>query len=306
MRRLTVQRSLALLILSLASIIMAACAPLTAIPGTAPTATPRLPQPAVNPAASPDLLPAPGAAIAPVEGPGCLSQPGNRLSFTLEEPRLAQIMRVIVYTPPCYAQTGDRYPVLYLLHGVGYTEDQWLRLGIAETADRLIANGEITPFIIVMPFNYGSDPPASDPFDEVLLETLIPVIDTDFFTQPERTLRAVGGLSRGGGWAIHLGVRHPAVFGISGAHSPAIFYADGATMKMRLQQIPPELRPRFYIDIGDADQDLKAVREFESVLEELNIEHTWRLNIGAHTEDYWRGHIENYLRWYSLQFSGSQ
>lgn len=212
-------------------------------------------------------------------------------------------MRYIVYLPPCYAETDLRYPVLYLLHGLGYTEDQWLRLGVAETANRLLANGEIVPFIVVMPYNYGSDPPASDPFDEVLLDTLIPAIDSHYRTLPRRDYRAIGGLSRGGGWAIHLGVRQYQTFGFVGAHSPAIFAADGATLKMRLLQIPPDFVPRFYIDIGDADQDLKPVRAFEALLEELNIEHSWRLNVGAHTEDYWRAHVADYLRWYSAQFS---
>lgn len=294
-------RRAGILLVPLLLALTAACVPLTAVPAPtapAPVSTPPQPQPAPNPTARPAAQPA------PVDGPGCLTHPGTRQSITVEDPRLPHPMRVIVYTPPCYAQTSDRYPVLYLLHGLGYTEDQWPRLGIADTADTLIASGEIVPFIIVMPFNYGSAPPASDPFDDFLLDTLIPRIDADFLTQPERAFRAVGGLSRGGGWAIHLGVRHPAVFGVVGAHSPAIFHADGATMKMRLQQIPAELRPRFYIDIGDADQDLKAAQAFETALQELNVEHTWRLNIGAHTEDYWRSHVEDYLRWYSQQFSG--
>ncbi|MEJ5224121.1 MAG: alpha/beta hydrolase-fold protein [Anaerolineales bacterium] len=304
-----------LLLLLIWNLLLVACAPLTpaVLPADA-TASSVLP-PSTTPAeaslppAVPTATPVPFVESAAPSSPpqpvaSCQQQPGRLQLGALEDPRLPKPMRYIVYLPPCYDQSGLHYPVLYLLHGLGYAEDQWPRLGIAETADRLVANGEIRPFIIVMPYNYGAEPPASDPFDDVLLDTLIPRVDAAYRTLPSRENRAIGGLSRGGGWAIHLGVRQYTAFAIVGAHSPAIFYADNATLKMRLLQISPEMMPRFYIDIGDADQDLKPARAFEALLEDLNIEHTWRLNIGAHTEDYWRAHVEDYLRWYSAQFPG--
>jgi hypothetical protein len=67
-------------------------------------------------------------------------------------PLLRQPLEYRVYLPPCYDQQPDRrYPVLYLIHGQSYTDDQWERLGAGKTADDLISNGNIPPFIIVMP-----------------------------------------------------------------------------------------------------------------------------------------------------------
>src|SRR5574338_621845 len=117
-----------------------ACAPApTPIPSTltpAPTLTP-----------SPTLTPAPTPTATPL---GCLSQPGRVDEGVLETTRPPQQYQI--YLPPCYDQKPNlRYPVLYLLHGQTYTDDQWVRLGAVSAADQLILAGESPPFIIVFP-----------------------------------------------------------------------------------------------------------------------------------------------------------
>jgi hypothetical protein len=96
-----------------------------------------------------------------------------------------------IYLPPCYEVEILRYyPVLYLLHGKGFTDDQWDRLGVDETADDLIASGEAPPFIIVMPHEYRQVRAGKEAFTQVFLE-LIPWIDVHFAPYPTG-LRAVG------------------------------------------------------------------------------------------------------------------
>jgi len=57
-----------------------------------------------------------------------------------------------IYLPPCYEEDTDQsYPVIYLIHGQTYSDTQWDRLGVPETADRLIRTGQVPPFIVVMP-----------------------------------------------------------------------------------------------------------------------------------------------------------
>jgi poly(3-hydroxybutyrate) depolymerase len=95
--------------------------------------------------------PLPTFAILPTATPlACLTQPGRVEEGVLDSFKPAQEFRI--YLPPCYDEKPDeRYPVLYLLHGQTYTDDQWLRLGAVHVLDELILSGEAQPFIIVFP-----------------------------------------------------------------------------------------------------------------------------------------------------------
>ncbi len=124
-----------------------------------------------------------------------------------------------VYLPPCYDVNEDeRYPVLYLLHGQSFNDDQWDRLGADEALDELIADGEARPFIIVMPkeSNYMIDQWTSK-YGPALAEELVPWIDAHYRTQAERSKRAIGGLSRGAAWAMRTGLIYWDVFGAMAA-----------------------------------------------------------------------------------------
>jgi enterochelin esterase-like enzyme len=89
------------------------------------------------------------------------------------------------------------------------------------------------------------------------------------------------------------------VFGAFGGHSPAIFWTDAGSMPIKLRDIPLESRPRIFLDIGDNDKQSKSVQEFEDLLTDMSFEHEWHLYTGYHNEDYWKEHVEEYLRWYS-------
>ena len=207
-----------------------------------------------------------------------------------------------VYLPPCYNQEpARRYPVLYMIHGQSYTDDQWDRLGADEIVDRLSASGEISPFIIVMPRDRAWSQPSEDHFGDVLVEELIPYIDTHFRTRTERQYRAIGGLSRGAAWAVHLGLAHWELFGAIGAHSLPVFWSDTGRLQRWLKQIPTDSYPRLFLDIGEKDrpQILASARWFEKKLSDYDIPHEWYLYPGYHDEAYWTSHLEQYLRWYA-------
>jgi enterochelin esterase-like enzyme len=234
----------------------------------------------------------------PPDIPACLSTPGQVLNGIIDGTLLAKPMTYRVYVPPCYLDEPEtHYPTLYLLHGQTYNEDQWIRLGVPATMDRLIATGAIPPFIIVFPYDYSYLQPTQYRFEEVFMQALVPQIDTTYRTIPDAAHRAVGGLSRGAAWALHLGIRHPDVFGAIGAHSPVIFYSDGASLPLALQNIPSDQLPRIYIDIGDADEQLENDLHFKDFLDEHHIPYEWHENIGFHDETYWAAHVETYLRW---------
>ncbi len=239
----------------------------------------------------------------------CWVQGGHYEYGDLRSDGLPLPLEYAVYLPPCYDQQPERrYPVLYLIHGQNYNNDQWDRLGADETADALIATGEIPPFIIVMPRDRSWAQPTEDNFGRALVEDLIPRIDNEYRTLPERDYRAVGGLSRGAGWAVHLGLSQWELFGAIGGHSLPVFWTDTYHIREWLDAIPLEKMPRIYLDIGEKDRPniLQSAIWFENLLTEKGIPHEWHLYSGYHEEAYWSAHLDQYLRWYTLNWTLDQ
>jgi enterochelin esterase-like enzyme len=187
------------------------------------------------------------------------------------------------------------------MHGQTFNDDQWDRLGADETMNELIAAGEIPPFIIVMPFDADHNtPPPQNLFGETFLYDLIPRIDADYRTIPDREHRAIGGLSRGGNWAIHIGLSYWGFFSSIGAHSTPTFVTDGpGVIRGWLAEIPLEEFPRLYMDAGEDDIWLNYTLQLEELFNQENIPHEWYLRPGQHNETYWESNVEQYLRWYA-------
>ena len=269
---------------------------LTALPSETPSPT-ATPVPSGTP--SPTVSPTPPLPTSTPTAPACWTEGGRLEEESLSTPLLTLPMEVLVYLPPCYDQMPERaYPVLYLLHGQNYTEKQWVRLGVPETADALMGSGAIPPYIIVMPHDrLWKDPPETN-FDEAFLEVLIPWVERTYRVLPERKYRAVGGLSRGGAWAIHFGFSRWELFGAVGGHSAPVFWSDTPYLDDWLEAIPRESLPRIYLDIGDKDYLRDSNDWLEARLVEHDIPHEWHLYSGYHEEAYWQAHVEEYLGWY--------
>jgi enterochelin esterase-like enzyme len=232
----------------------------------------------------------------------CLAKGGRIRKGSLETELLRLPLQFRVYTPACYdLDRAERYPVLYLFHGQSSTDDQWDRMGVDETADRLIAAGEIPPLIIVMPYDRYGGQPTETKFSQAISEVLLPYIDQVYRTIPDRQHRAVGGLSRGAGWAVHFGISDWQLFAALGAHSVAVFHTDAQRMRTLLKQIPADQLPRIYADIGDKDRPeiMRSAVWFVDLLNEFDIAHEWHVFSGYHAEEYWEAHLEQYLRWYT-------
>jgi enterochelin esterase-like enzyme len=214
---------------------------------------------------------------------------------TTTPPQLFQI-----YLPPCYDQKPDeRYPVLYLLHGQTYYDDQWIRIGAVNVADQLILSGESIPFIVVFPDDRYWNLPPGVGFGQRLVEQLIPYIDGTYRTLPDREHRAIGGMSRGAGWALRLGLSRPDLFSAVGLHSLAVLQGDGSAVRSWLIEMPPASRPRVFMDIGDNDPELPMASRVESLFNDFGVFHEWHLYGGEHTENYWSAHVDEYIRWYA-------
>lgn len=205
-----------------------------------------------------------------------------------------------IYFPPCYTWDLDRsYPTLYLLHGATKTDQEWDDLGIDESADQLIVQGKIPPLLIVMPREITWKSVAENPFGDRLVQVVVPWVESHYRTLPDRQHRAIGGMSRGGNWAVRLGLLHWGLFGSLGAHSTPLFYGDLKRVPGWLEAIPPQMMPRIYLDIGEGDKNLQDAQAFQHVLVKAGVNPEWHLYPGLHNEEYWKAHLEEYLEWYS-------
>ena len=233
--------------------------------------------------------------------------------------------RINVYTPPGYDRTSDRYPVLYLQHGWGEDETGWSLQGHENfILDNLIASGKAKPMIIVnengMTGVTFSPPPAPRPgtaptappprpnpnglkaekytlFDNIIAKDLIPFIDNQFRTIPDREHRALAGLSMGGGQAVRIGLNHLDLFSYIGAFSPALFVTDTAKDYDGAFADPAKLNQQlhlFWIGVGSDDFLLAPVKGSHEALQKAGIRHVWIESSGAHVWTVWRKYLADF------------
>ncbi len=256
------------------------------------------PGPTQPPAATPSPTLVPSAT--PVD---CMSLPGSVVTGALPTDDKPP-QEFVVYLPPCYQQQTDRhYPVVYLLHGQTSTDTQWVSLRAPQAADYLIRSGKAAPFIMVFPDDRYWNLSAGSGFGDRLIHELVPYIDQNFRTLTDRHDRALGGLSRGGAWAVHILLTRYDLFGSIGLHSPVIFDDDAAVLQRLMSAIPANGWPRLWVDAGDRDGGLGQVEAFEGLLTAYEVPHEWRMYTGDHTNPYWQAHVSEYLQWYADGFA---
>ena len=309
-----------LLILSAADLFLSACIaylPLEA-PATIvleiPTVKASQPLPTALPASATSLptsiatarptethTPVPTPTLLPTATPECREVTGTVTEVDVPSPTADYPMRTRIYLPPCYEARPDlAYPVLYLLHGRGHTQATWDEIGVNEAADQLIASGAAPPFLIVMPREVGDDR-----FGDAVVTDLIKVIEANFRAIDSRDYRALGGMSRGGGWALRIGLQNPQTFGALGFHSLAIFFVDEVRVNGWIDDIPESELPRIYIDIGEVDGLIVSAEFMHELLEGKGIGHTFIVQPGGHSTAYWSAHVEEYLRWYTAAWGSA-
>jgi enterochelin esterase family protein len=212
-----------------------------------------------------------------------------------------KLRRCVVYTPPGYESDHGRYPVIYLLHGFGGTENDWIAAGPANViADNLIADGKAVPAIIVMPNAHGL-PAASGPgfdgvrnvrlFQEELLSHVIPMIESRYRVQADAAHRALVGQSMGGGHTLAVGLANLGRFAWLAAMAPGtrppVSELDAAAANRRLRL--------FWLGCGRADSTYAESQRYEEALTAARIRHVWHEGDGAHTWLEWRTYLAEVL-----------
>jgi enterochelin esterase family protein len=145
---------------------------------------------------------------------------------------LAAFRRMHVYTPPGYERGNDKYPVFYLLHGAGDSDDSWSSVGRAGfILDNLIAAKKAKPMVIVMPAGHtrrGVNAPgaiatnATDEFVKDLMTDIVPYIEKNYRVQTDRANTAIAGLSMGGNHTLQAAIPNLNKFGYIGVYSSGL------------------------------------------------------------------------------------
>lgn len=214
--------------------------------------------------------------------------------------------RAHVYTPPGYFRDSRRYPVLYLVHGAGDSDDNWTSTGHAHyILDNLIAAGKARPMIIVMPNGHtperagGPGLLGNTDFGRDLHEDLIPAIDAQFRTIARPAARAMAGLSMGGAHTLQFGLTRPDVFRHVGIFSMGLGVGEDAA---RYEQVHAAALARaaremkvVYYAMGKEDFLHASVAPTRAMLEKHGIRHTYVESGGGHTWINWRRYLAEFL-----------
>jgi enterochelin esterase family protein len=181
--------------------------------------------------------------------------PGSDLMDTTKSPHgavaavtyystaLGRHRRMHVYTPPGYESGRDRYPVFYLLHGAGDSDDSWTSVGRAGfILDNLIATGKAKPMIVVMPAGHttmggggrgaaapGAAPgaPPRDEFGEDFVKDVMPYVEKNYRVVADRAHRAIAGLSMGGSQTLNIAIPNLEKFAFIGVYSSGLLGGGG-------------------------------------------------------------------------------
>lgn len=228
--------------------------------------------------------------------------------------------RLTVYTPAGYETSKAKYPVLYVLHGIGGDEDAWVTQGRAtQILDNLIARGEAKPMIVV--FTNGNISQEAAPLEnstgytrptmslpktmEGTFETAFPeivkFIDGRYRTIAKKASRAVCGLSMGGFHTLNLSLNYPDMFNYSGMFSAAIGVSDPSISPM-YQDFDAKLAKYFagkpallWIGCGSADFLFKANVDFRKKLDDNGFAYTFMETDGGHIWKNWRIYLSEFV-----------
>jgi enterochelin esterase-like enzyme len=211
-----------------------------------------------------------------------------------------------VYTPPGYSR-DRKYPVLYLLHGIGGDETEWVRIAKPHLLmDNLLADKKAVPMIIVLPNGRAqrndraegdvfASAPAFAAFEKDLLQDVIPAIESRYSVRADREHRALAGLSMGGGQSLNFGLAHLDTFAWVGGFSsapntrpPAQLVPDPTAAKKQLKLL--------WLSCGNKDGLIRISQGVHAYLKEKDVPHVWNVDGHGHDPTHWRNNLYYFLQ----------
>jgi enterochelin esterase-like enzyme len=250
------------------------------------------------------------AAFAAIALPGHAPEGFNKIRPDIPQGKLETITynsksigvdrKAVVYTPPNY-DPDKKYPVLYLMHGIGGNETHWTTLCSAnKILDNLIADKKAVPMIIVMPNGRATAEPPSTNFmadfnyyanlEPDLLNDLMPYIESHYSVYADRDNRALTGLSMGGGQGLNFGINNIDKFAWVGGFSSAPNLQPPTVLVPKIQNAKEKLS-LLWIGCGDKDNLITGSWNLHKALDEAKINHVWYLDSGVHEVPVWDNNL---------------
>jgi Enterochelin esterase and related enzymes len=234
-------------------------------------------------------------------------------------PTLGMERRMTVYTPAGYETSGKRYPVFYLLHGMGGDEEAWISLGrTAQILDNLIAQGKAKPMIVVMTNGNAAQeaapgesslgmvlptfqlPKTMEGTFESAFPDVVKFVDNNYRTIKSKSGRAIAGLSMGGFHSMHISKQYPDMFNYVGLFSAAIVPNKDVTSPV-YQNLESKLKVQFskkptlyWIGIGKTDFLYKANEDYRKLLDEKGYKYTYYETGEGHIWKNWRIYLTEF------------
>lgn len=242
-----------------------------------------------------------------------------------DSPGNNKMRRVTVYTPSGYENGNKRYPVLYLLHGIGGDEEAWMGTGRAsQILDNLIAQGKAEPVIVVM--TNGNVVQEAAPgegsigyvrptfmlpntMDGKFEETFVDVmkfVENNYRTIATKQGRAIAGLSMGGYHTAYISQNYPNTFDYMGLFSPAMNNKpEDHPESPAYQNLDTKLKNQknngyklYWIAVGKTDFGilLEGIEAYRKKMDSINMKYEFKLTEGGHTWGNWRDYLQEFVQ----------
>src|SRR5688572_13247695 len=221
-----------------------------------------------------------------------------------------------IYTPPGYSKE-KKYPVLYLLHGIGGNErEEWAKGGTPHVIlDNLIADKKIEPMIVVLPNGNATTNTApaagsgegggrrgfgdltgwGKPFENDLLKDIIPFIESNYSVKGDRESRALAGLSMGGGQSLNIGLANLDTFAWIGGFSSAPNTSPPEQLVRDAEKTTKQLK-LLYLSCGNKDGLIRISQGVHAYLKEKSVPHIWHVDEHAHDFQHWKKGLYNFAQ----------
>ena len=254
-----------------------------------------------------------------------LSAQSQLRKLTLKSEILGVDKTYSIYLPDGYEKSGERYPVLYLLHGAWGTDNSWVKEksgNMQAITDETIAKGEAQKMIVVMPDargigernggkNMGYFNVENWPYEDFFFQEFIPHIDKTFRTIASKEGRAIAGLSMGGGGSFVYAQRHPEMFNAAYSTSGLLdhryrpkkidsyenigwYWSVAATSPVEYvrnasaEELERLRSVRWMLDCGDDDGIIFTNLDFFIEMKREKVPVEFRVRNGKHNWAFWR------------------
>lgn len=253
---------------------------------------------------------------------------GNADTITVFSSSMKKDIKCVIITPSSHKKAKNSFPVIYLLHGYSGNYAQWPKLApqLKDKADEL-------QVILVCPdggfssWYFDSPVDSSYRYETFVSRELVSYIDKNYKTIPQRTHRAITGLSMGGHGGLYLAIRNKEVYGAAGSTSGGVDFRPFPTKWEIVKRLGDTLCCRenwdkhavinvvdslknkelsLIVDCGTGDFFLQVNRNFHQKLLDRKIEHDYTERPGVHNNNYWKNSIDYQLLFFKKFFDSNK